>query len=71
MEECFFDALLLVRQAVEKDRATAEDMTGRLATARGRLDDRGRTPREGAPRVEGVYELAQGEETPDAGSVQL
>ena len=58
MEECFFDALLLVRKAIEDDRATAEAMGARLVASRQRLDARGRTPREGAPRVQAVYELA-------------
>jgi transketolase len=61
MEECFFDALMLVRQAVEEDRPTAEELAGRLAAARARLESRGRGPREGAPRVDAVYELASGE----------
>ena len=65
MEECLYDALLLVRQAVEKDKATAETMASRLETARDRLAARRRVPREGAPRVEAVYELAAaGDATP-------
>ena len=64
MEECFFDALLLVRRAVEQDRPTAEDMAGRLAAARERLDGRGRGARDGAPRVEAVYEIAARDDTP-------
>jgi len=58
MEQCFYDALLLVRRAVEDDRATARAMAARLDAARKRLDDRQRKAREGAPRVEAVYELA-------------
>ncbi len=65
-EECFYDALLLVRQAVEGDRPTAEDLAGRLAVARKRLDERDRRPREGAPRVDAVFELAGGAATPPA-----
>ncbi len=58
MEQCFYDALLLVRKAVEDDRPTAVAMAARLDAARKRLDARGRRAREGAPRVEAVYELA-------------
>jgi len=58
MEACFYDALLLLRDAIEKDRATAEAMAARLRAARERLDRRGRRPRDQAPRVEAVYELA-------------
>jgi transketolase len=64
-EECFYDALLLVRQAVEGDRPTAEDLAGRLDAARKRLDEQERQPREGAPRVDAVYELADAK-APDA-----
>jgi transketolase len=65
MEECFYDALLLVRQAVEDDRPTAEDLAGRLAAARERLDGQKRRPRDGAPRTEAVYELATETGTPE------
>jgi transketolase len=58
MEECFYDALLLLRRSVEQDRAVAGAMAARLAAARKRLDQRARAPRAGAPRVEAVYELA-------------
>jgi transketolase len=58
MEACFYDALLLLRKAVEDDKATAEAMAARLSAARQRLHASGRTAREGAPRVEVVYELA-------------
>jgi transketolase len=65
MEECFYDALLLLRKAVEDDRRTAEAMAARLRAARERLDDRGRRPREGAPHAEAVYALAAaGDGTP-------
>jgi transketolase len=64
MEECFYDALRLVRQALEGDRPAAEDLAGRLAAARERLEGRSRRPREGAPRIEAIYELAAGTETP-------
>jgi transketolase len=60
MEECFYDALLLVRKAVEDDPATSRAMAARLRKSRERLDARGLRPREAAPRVEAVYELAGG-----------
>ncbi|MCG6926965.1 MAG: hypothetical protein LJF30_16865 [Acidobacteria bacterium] len=66
MEECFHEALLLVRQAVEGDRPTAEILAARLAAARKRLDEQDRRPRQGAPRVDAVYELADGDQTPPA-----
>jgi transketolase len=57
-EQCFYDALLLLRKAVEDDKPTAGAMAGRLDAARKRLDARGRKAREGAPRVEAAYALA-------------
>jgi transketolase len=66
MEECFYDALLLVRQALEQDRPTAEEMAGRLVAARARLEERKRSPREEAPRVEAVYAMAEKGDPPDA-----
>jgi len=57
-EECFWKTLLAVRGLLEKDTEMVGHMAGHLREARARLDARGRTPREGAPRVEAVYELA-------------
>ena len=65
-EECYYDALLLLREAVEKDRPTADAMAARLDAARERLDGRGRNAREAAPRVEAVYETAAGSVQPPA-----
>jgi transketolase len=59
-EECFYDALLIVRKALETDRPTADRLGARLAAARERLGARKRRPREGAPRVAAVYEVAGG-----------
>jgi len=64
MEECFHDALLLVRKALEDDRPTVEGLAARLAGARERLDRRSRRPREAAPRVEAVYTLASSPDGP-------
>jgi len=64
MEECFWDALSLVREALERSRPTVDALARRLVAARDRLDRRARRPREGAPRVEAVYELAARPGTP-------
>jgi transketolase len=63
-EACFYDALLLLRKAVEDDRPTAEAMAARLHAGRQRLDARGRRPRDGAPKVGAVYALAASEKAP-------
>jgi transketolase len=65
-EQCFYDALLMLREAVENDKATADAMSARLDAARQRLDGRGRSARENAPRVEAVYEMAAGSLQPPA-----
>ena len=63
-EACFYDALLLLRDAVEKDQATSAAMSARLDAARERLDARRREPRNDAPRIAAVYELAELGDTP-------
>jgi transketolase len=65
MEACFYDALLLLRRAIEDDGATPQAMAGRLAAARERLAARRREPRADAPQIAAVYELAgRGDATP-------
>jgi transketolase len=59
LEECFWEALGIVRSYLESDRPMVTAMAGRLVAARSRLDDSGRKPRAGAPRVEAVYETAR------------
>jgi len=66
MEQCFWEALSVVRRRIEESRETVALMARRLLEARVRLGRRGRQPRERAPRVEVVYEIAgtAGRETP-------
>ncbi|MHC4416095.1 MAG: transketolase family protein [Planctomycetota bacterium] len=61
VEECFWDALGVVRRTLESDRPLVEMLARRLTDARDRLNKRGRAPRAGAPRVEAVYEVARKE----------
>jgi transketolase len=58
IEECFWQAIGIVRAAVEKDAATAAAIGGRLTAAKERLDKRARAPRPGAPDVDAVYKVA-------------
>jgi transketolase len=58
MEECFWDALSLVREALELSRPAVDALAGRLVAAKKRLDERARGPRDQAPRVDAVYELS-------------
>ncbi|HLA89095.1 MAG TPA: hypothetical protein VJL28_01535 [Gemmatimonadaceae bacterium] len=59
VEECFWEALGVVRATLESSPAMVAALAQRLDAARERLDRRARTPREGAPRVEAVYEVAR------------
>jgi len=60
IEECLWQALLVVRRILESDPAGVATLAGRLVDARDRLDRRARKPRKDAPRVEAVYEMATG-----------
>ena len=59
-EACYWDALSVVRQALEANRPMVEALAKRLVAARDRLNRRNRVPRSGAPHVETIYELAAG-----------
>jgi transketolase len=58
LEACFWEALTVIRAALEADHALVAALAGRLRAARRRLDDRSRVPRPKAPRVQAVFELA-------------
>ncbi len=58
LEECLWQALTLMRSALERDRPLVQTLATRLAAARERLDRRGRAPRLDAPRVAAVYATA-------------
>jgi len=55
VKECYWEALQIVRRALEERPAAVEALATRLLDARDRLDRRGRQPRPGAPRLELVY----------------
>ena len=58
VEHCLWEALLLIRKAVESRPTVAAYFAGRLRGSIERLDERARSPREGAPRIEAVYDIA-------------
>ena len=58
LEECFWEALSLIRSKVQENQPAARALAGRLEAARERLDARSRRPRAGAPTVEAAYEMA-------------
>jgi transketolase len=61
IEGCFWEALLCVRGALQRNASLIEQMTGRLREARWRLEVRARKPRPGAPQLQAVYDLAASE----------
>lgn len=60
VEECFWEALTIVRKTLEKNRRLVEELVRRIRRSRERLDGAGRTPRANAPRVEALYEEVGG-----------
>jgi len=61
MEQCFWEALSLVRARLEERRAPVDVLSRRLVESRRRLDRRDRRPRLRAPQVEAVYEVCRSE----------
>lgn len=59
MEECLWDALLVVRAAMEHGGFDAASFGARLRDARKRLDALRRKPREKAPDVDAIYAAAK------------
>jgi len=57
-EECFWDALNVIRRIVKDERSMVTMMADRLRRAGNRLSDSQRVPRKNAPRVEAVFESA-------------
>jgi len=58
LEECFWEALTVIRGALERNQPLVAALAQKLREARRRLDRRARTPRPQAPAVQAVFELA-------------
>jgi transketolase len=58
LEECFWEALTVIRNGLEKDQALVAGLAQGLRTARRRLDGLARRPRPQAPRIQVVFEAA-------------
>lgn len=56
-EECFWEALQVVRHCLEKEKPAVQVLAARLVAARERLDRHARVARPAAPRVRAVFEL--------------
>jgi len=59
MEECLWDALLVVRKALESKDVNSASLARRLKEAKERLDCLKRKPRDKAPNVEAIYVAAK------------
>ncbi len=60
IEECFWEALTIVRKTLERNESLIGEMAGRIKAAKGRLDEAGRKPRPDAPNIEAMYEAVGG-----------
>jgi transketolase len=61
IEQCFWDGLMIVRDALEKNREPVDHLAARLIKARDELDQMKRRPRDKAPNVELIFETAERE----------
>lgn len=59
VEECYWEALQVIRRNLEQDRALTEALAARLVDARRRLDKAARRPRDQAPQVAALYAAAE------------
>lgn len=58
LEDCYWQALSLVRQALESRPAMTEALAGQLREAQNRLNTLNRRPRADAPQIDRAYETA-------------
>ena len=59
MEQCYWDALQIVRRHLETHRPMVDALAARLRAARSRLEQHGRAPRVGAPDLERAFAFAE------------
>jgi transketolase len=57
-EQCLYDAILVVRQALENNPDMCAYLSTRLSESRNRLNNLQRKPRSAAPNVDSIYETA-------------
>jgi transketolase len=67
LEECFWEALRVIRAELENSRPVVEAFAHRVEEARDRLNQRNRKPRENRPNIDAIYETAskEGKTIPD------
>ena len=59
MEQCYWDALQIVRRHLETHRPMVDAIAARLRAARARLEQHARTPRPGAPAISRGFAAAE------------
>lgn len=64
IEQCFYDALLVVRAAFEEGHVPAADLAKRLLGARDRLNTLGRKPRSNAPSIDTIFKQPDPDDIP-------
>ena len=68
VEQCYWEALEVVRHYLEEHRPLVDTLAGKLRSARTRLDERGRKPRSGAPDLAPAFAAADAAaRSPDPG----
>lgn len=66
VEACHWATLEALRGCLAQERDVCEEVATRVSAARARLDARGRSPRDGAPDLEGLYAAVDPGATPVA-----
>jgi transketolase len=72
VEQCYWMTLQRVRALLEDQyRPMCDEMAGRLAASKDRLDARNRQPREGAPDIERIFAVADPDTTPESVALDI
>lgn len=61
VEECFWEALMSIREVIESNQEMVDTFATRLRGALGRLNSEGRHPRVNSPQVDTIYTTAEAE----------
>ncbi len=59
VEECFWEALTVIRTVLERNRPLVEMLLKKVVEARDRLNERNRKPKSGGPNLKAVFETAE------------
>lgn len=70
-EQCFYEALQVIRNVLEENKDTCAYLAERLVESKARLDVASRKPRHDAPNVNAIYEIALKECTTHPAALKL